>query len=157
MTRPPSNKVILTLTWGALLLWLGLTSYVSGLPGPTADRFARVVFLDFDAREFLYHTLAFAVLGLLLYRTAILHLSARTPVIFVMSVIIGTSYGIIDEAHQSFVPGRFVSALDIGYDFVGVFVGSLSGIYVSKRMIRHSTAKRSISRETSDRVHEETD
>lgn len=41
----------------------------------------------------------------------------------VYSVIILTSYGIFDEVHQYFIPGRFFDWLDLFSNFVGIILG----------------------------------
>ena len=45
--------------------------------------------------------------------------------LILLTVIFGTFYGVTDEFHQSFVPGRSVSGFDILMDSVGSFIGSL--------------------------------
>jgi VanZ family protein len=44
--------------------------------------------------------------------------------LFLLAVIFGTLYGISDEFHQSFVPGRDVSGFDVFIDFLGSAIGS---------------------------------
>lgn len=41
----------------------------------------------------------------------------------VYSVIILTAYGIFDEVHQFFIPGRFFDWLDLLSNFVGIILG----------------------------------
>ena len=68
----------------------------------------------------LCHLLEYAVLGAsCLYG---LHPAAEklTPiVIFFLTIGICTAYGITDEIHQMFVPGRDSSAADVAADFLG--------------------------------------
>jgi VanZ family protein len=72
------------------------------------------------------HALAYAGLGFLLVR--VFHTSplpgiARNAV--VLAILTGTLYGISDEWHQSFVPGREPSALDAVFDALGCAAASL--------------------------------
>ena len=45
--------------------------------------------------------------------------------IFFTSFLLAGSYGITDEIHQSFVPGRDAAAADVAADFFGAVIGSL--------------------------------
>jgi VanZ family protein len=62
----------------------------------------------------LAHAAEFAVLGALLQRAV-----GRPGLAFAL----GVSYAISDEIHQSFVPGRLGSPLDVAIDAAGVAVG----------------------------------
>lgn len=42
---------------------------------------------------------------------------------FWVAGIVAFLYGISDEIHQSFVPGRDASFLDLGVDLLGIFLG----------------------------------
>lgn len=42
---------------------------------------------------------------------------------FLISTLVGLLYAISDEIHQSFTPGRTPSAIDVGIDTCGVFLG----------------------------------
>jgi VanZ family protein len=62
----------------------------------------------------LAHAAEFAILGALLGRA-----TSSPPLAFVL----GALYAVSDEVHQSFVPGRQGSPLDVAIDTVGVAVG----------------------------------
>ena len=62
----------------------------------------------------LAHAAEYALLGALLARA-----TARTGLAFAL----GTLYAVSDELHQSFVPGRLGSPLDVAIDAAGVAVG----------------------------------
>jgi VanZ family protein len=64
----------------------------------------------------LAHAAEFAILGALLVR------ALRRPG---WAVALGIAYAVSDELHQSFVPGRQGSALDVALDSVGVVVGTV--------------------------------
>ena len=51
---------------------------------------------------------------------------------FWISSIFVSVYGIIDEIHQSFTPGRFVSFFDWCCDSIGAVLGSLIFVFVCK-------------------------
>ena len=66
------------------------------------------------------HFCAYLVLGLLLTRaTAMLSIPAG------VAVLVGWLYGVTDELHQSFVPGRSAELGDWVADALGVVVGVL--------------------------------
>ena len=60
------------------------------------------------------HAAEYAVLGALLVRA-----TGRTGLAFAL----GTLYAVSDELHQSFVPGRLGSPIDVAIDAVGVAAG----------------------------------
>ncbi len=41
-----------------------------------------------------------------------------------LAVLVATAYGVSDEWHQSFVPGRMPSLADVGADAVGALLGA---------------------------------
>ena len=66
------------------------------------------------------HVLAYAVLGLLVLRALAGGLPARvTRRIAVTTLAIVIAYGISDELHQMFVPGRTADILDVMADAAG--------------------------------------
>jgi VanZ family protein len=66
---------------------------------------------------FIYFPLAF-----LLYRS--LRNCGINRYIFVLAVVLAGIYGLSDEFHQSFVPGRDASLGDAAADFAGALLGS---------------------------------
>lgn len=73
------------------------------------------------------HVLAFAILGgTLAWGNA----HSRSELASFVTVGLGALYGVLDEWHQSFVPGRVVSVGDWAADLIGVVLG-----YFAIRMI----------------------
>jgi VanZ family protein len=68
----------------------------------------------------LVHFLAYALLGALLARG---QSAAAVPA--VVAMVLGVVYGASDEWHQSFVPGRSVSAVD----WLADSAGAIAGVY----------------------------
>ncbi len=62
----------------------------------------------------LAHTVEYAILGALL---------ARATRRAWLAVMLGVLYAVSDEIHQTFVPGRMGSPVDVAIDAVGVAVG----------------------------------
>lgn len=75
----------------------------------------------------LNHFLAYFVLGFFLHLT--LKYQTKFPAlkknILLITVIIASGYGLLDELHQLFVPGRSAEVLDWVADFIGAISGSL--------------------------------
>jgi VanZ family protein len=42
-----------------------------------------------------------------------------------LAIVLGVAYGVLDEVHQSFTPGRDTSGWDVLADSVGAIVGAL--------------------------------
>lgn len=70
----------------------------------------------------LYHILAYFFLALFLNFSLVR--GKETKFIFIV-VLISFLYGITDEIHQYFVPGRNASLSDVGINFVGIALASL--------------------------------
>lgn len=84
------------------------------------------VTIPFDAPDYYAHAAAYAVLGFLLTRAlADGQLATMTLRLALIATVLGTLYGISDEFHQSFVPGRMATVSDVIADGVGALVGGL--------------------------------
>ena len=84
------------------------------------------------------HLIAYAVFGGLIVFALVGHRrfdSFARRVAF--AAILATLYGVTDEVHQSFVPGRFPDAADALADAVGAVLGAgaIAGLY--PWMLRH--------------------
>ena len=112
--------------WGPALLFASAIFVASSIPAPTLPKT-----LLFPGQDKVVHALEYAVLGYLLARA--LHLRAQSGprlAVRLATVIAGTAlgllYGISDELHQSFVPGRAVELADLAADLTGALLGSLT-------------------------------
>lgn len=72
-----------------------------------------------DSQDKVMHLVAYAVLGLLLAKGW----PPRSGRDYLSIAIAASGYGLLDEFHQSFVPGRFASIYDWIADSAGVFLG----------------------------------
>ena len=95
--------------WLPVVAWAGLIFTLSAIP----DLGTGLGGWDLALRK-LAHAAEFAVLGLLLVR-ALAHAWA--------AFWLGVAYAVTDEIHQSFVPGRVGSPLDVAIDAAGVAAG----------------------------------
>jgi VanZ family protein len=71
------------------------------------------------------HFALYFILGALLFLACGTLRNWRHSNIYLFAVIIGILYGMTDEMHQSFVPGRMMDALDWLVDCLGVSTGTL--------------------------------
>jgi VanZ family protein len=108
--------------WLPVVAWAALIFALSSVP----DLGTGLGGWDLVLRK-LAHAAEFAVLGALLLRA-----TARSGIAFVL----GTLYAVSDELHQSFVPGRAGSPLDVALDTVGVAIGIvLSQVVRARRLV----------------------
>ena len=119
MGRAPQPQGRMTyLLWVPALLWMGLIFYVSSLPRvDMPELITRATPLPLDLLGHLggYALLAVALmLGLRSqpFRRALL-----------LALVIAAVYGVSDEVHQAFVPGRVASAGDAAADATGALLG----------------------------------
>lgn len=80
------------------------------------------------------HASEYAGLGFLLCR-ALRRREAPTTVDVAVAIVLGTAYGVSDEYHQTFVPGR--SGNDLG-DLAADAIGSSLGALLYARLIKRA-------------------
>jgi len=91
------------------------------------------VTIPFDAPDYYAHAAAYSVLGFLLTRAlAGGELAAMTLRLALIATVLGTLYGISDEFHQSFVPGRMATVSDVIADGVGALLGALVAAWIGR-------------------------
>jgi VanZ family protein len=98
--------------WGPVALYLVFLTTLSGQSG----------LLDVEVNDKLLHVAGYTVLGLLTLRA--FH-GGFGPLIgwpTVGAVVFTVGYGVIDELHQSFVPGRNASISDVVADLAGAIL-----------------------------------
>ena len=108
------------------LAWAGLIFYLSGIPGLKTP-----FSWDYILRK-LAHMFEYAVLCALVARAfAGAGLTGRRQVGY--AVILAVLYAVTDEYHQSFVPGRFCSPMDVLIDAVGAAAGYYGFLLLRRR------------------------
>jgi VanZ family protein len=95
--------------WAPVVAWAAVIFVLSSL----SDLGTGLGTWDLVLRK-LAHTAEFALLGLLLAR------ALRRDWV---AIAAGVAYAVSDELHQTFVPGRVGSPLDVAIDAVGVALG----------------------------------
>lgn len=100
------------LGWAVLIF---LLSSQSGSDLKGAERF-----FDFlPAADFFAHVALYFVLAVLVHAALRAYLPERKNMLAIDTVMFCLLYGVSDEFHQAFVPGRSVSALDLLGDVLG--------------------------------------
>lgn len=102
--------------WAAMIFFLSSQSVLPGFDASIADFLLKKT----------AHMGVYAVLYFLLWRAIQLtsHTKATTKH-WVVPFLLVIGYASVDELHQSFVPGRYVTARDIGYDLLGAGIAFL--------------------------------
>jgi VanZ family protein len=100
-------------TWGPFLLALAGVFWLSSLPGVPGSRYVW---------DKLLHVVGYAGLGVLALRAFHGSLAPLRPKTTLLAGLVVGLWGMSDEYHQSFVPGRDASAWDVVADAVGFLV-----------------------------------
>ncbi len=111
--------------WAMSVIWMGVIFGFSSLPGSAVPSGAGTY----------GHLIVYAVLGALLFR-AFMHETADSSRAFAYAVLLASFYGVTDEIHQAFVPGRVPDIADWGLDTIG----ALAGAWIALRIVRPGTA-----------------
>ncbi len=129
--RADRVRFIPALCWMALIFYLSSRSKV---PNPTN--------LSVELIAIAGHLVSFGILFLLLwYALGTIVLSSNTR--FLVAFLVTVGYGVVDEIHQAFVPGRHSSVLDVLTDAVGA--GVIILILLVWKKIDKDQAKRKLS------------
>ena len=110
--------------WLLPLGWALLIFALSSIPGAA---FPASKLLSYDK---LVHAGVYAVLGFLCFLALARASLQKTGVLVLVAGAIATLYGITDEIHQMFVPGRAADVRDVLADAVGGFLGALTASYL---------------------------
>jgi VanZ family protein len=114
--------------------WLPVIVYCTAIfvqsSFPTARQLPQWPYLDKTL-----HVAAYALLGFLVFRALSTGRLASNPTMsFIISTLFAGLYGLSDEFHQSFVPGRSPEATDVLADLIGGFCGAGIGWLRFKRI-----------------------
>ena len=132
MTTMSTSPHARRLAWSAAIGWMTVIFGASSLPGTALPSSGAAPYAHFGA---------YAVLGLLLYM-AILHDVPEPRRAFVLAVLFASAYGVTDELHQAFVPGRTPDVADWGIDTLGALCGAAMTRYAIERIARATPAAR---------------
>lgn len=128
---------VVFLSWLSVFLWMGLIFYMSARPGDDSVQMsssflslfeAFFPFMDEDALHYMVrkfaHLAEYMILVILLVNALRQHISQKM-VKYRLAGLLSLAYAVSDEVHQSFVPGRNGSILDVLIDGLGIMLGLL--------------------------------
>jgi len=101
--------------WLITIIYMGIIFYVSSQPHLRLP-------VDFWQADKFAHLLFYIPLSFLFYLS--LRASGIERYIFIISILLSCLYGVTDELHQAFVPGRVASIGDLFADSLGALTGS---------------------------------
>ncbi len=113
-------SLLTAIAWMAALFYL---SHQPTLPTPAL----------FEGQDKLFHAAAYGVLGFLLLAARPLRSGGYAARQVSASVLLASLYGISDEIHQAFVPGRSSDFLDWAADTGGALLATLLLAWISRR------------------------
>ena len=107
----------LIVLWAPVLLYMAFIFYLSSMPEPP---------LPSSVTDKQAHFSGYALLGLLVARAAAGGLGRRvTWAVALAAIALTVAYGVSDEYHQSFVPGRDSDIHDVYADAFGAVIGTV--------------------------------
>ena len=106
--------------WRAVI---GMTALfaLSAVPQPEQAGLPRIIMLP-PTWQNLLHVPAYFILAMLWWRTLRTQKWSVTASV-TAAVLVSVVYGVLDEVHQYFVPGRFLSVTDAMLNLVGAVLG----------------------------------
>ncbi len=120
---------------GILSIYCALIFYLSSLPRVPLDK-------TFEYEDKLLHLLAYGMMALLAWRS-FRHFIQDIPLLAICCIGFCGLYGLSDEIHQFYVPGRTSSVSDLAADLIGAIISVLLLIRFSKRaaIVRNRTGR----------------
>ena len=115
------------LVWGPVLVYAVAIFIQSAFPQvvPVKDGWDKVL-----------HFFGFALLGFLAARAVFLSGNIGRAAGVVVAALLAAVWGVMDEFHQSFVPGRTASVGDALADTLGAIVGAVLFTYIGVLLYR---------------------
>lgn len=128
MSRRRFPRWINVAGWISAATWAVFLVVQSGSPS-VGGYLSRILARFPDGADKVGHAGAYAVLGALL--------TLATGRVW-LAVLLATLFGVSDEIHQYFVPGRAADVYDVVADGVGALIGALSVAFLSRILGRRT-------------------
>jgi len=109
------------------LAWMGVLFYLSHQPSLPAP-------MLFPGQDKLFHAIVYGILGFLLLASRTPSAQGYTSAQLRGSVLVASLYGISDEFHQYFVPGRSSDVWDWVADTIGALIAVSLLAWLSRRL-----------------------
>ncbi len=116
-TKSCNNRMLsILLFWAPLILWMGVIFFFSSLKGKDIPSL-------FCFQDIVFHFIVYVILGFLFARVVNYNFKVSNTKIVLLTCLFGLIYGMSDEFHQMFVPGRTATLLDLTVDTLGALIG----------------------------------
>jgi len=115
------------------ITWAGVIFYLSSQPSIDTPSL-------FPGQDKLFHMIAFGVLGFFLMGGMKARSNGYRTGQFWLVVVLVTLYGLSDEFHQYFVPGRNADIFDVLADAAGALLGAWTMYYLVKILASRATS-----------------
>lgn len=125
---PRKGHIVLPLVIMAMLFWL---SSVPGKVLPEDPAYYAVFQLVSPTLQNALHVPVYAVLAWA-WHWALGAWMRKPATRALCAFMIASGYGVFDEWHQSFVPGRFASLTDVALDVAGAALGVWLAVYANR-------------------------
>ncbi len=110
--------------WLPVAIYLALIYYVSSL-----SRFN----FGWHTRDFPLHVIEYCILSVLIVRAVNSGFREKVRIrVILLSFVLAFAYAILDEIHQSFVPNRTSSLMDVTADAVGALLGIIAVCFIQR-------------------------
>lgn len=107
------------LRWIAVIGWMMVIFLVSSLPGSTIPPI-------FPLQDIAGHFIIYTILAILFARALKISIpNVKASRLYFWIIVFGIFYGLTDEIHQYFVPGRCMDIKDVLIDGLGTVLGSI--------------------------------
>ena len=117
------NKLPALTCWFFTISYMGLVFYLSSKSLPLPKMLSNA--------DKIIHAFVYFILAVLLYFSFLK--SGLRKYLLLITMIIAISYGVSDELHQYYVPGRVASIGDVIADSFGALLGSFLAAKLSSR------------------------
>jgi VanZ family protein len=114
------------LRWAAVVAWAGVIFALSSIPAQALPPEAGIVGVDKLA-----HAVVFGVLGFLVARAS----GRGGGRALVLAALCASAYGLLDEIHQRWTPGRDSSFWDFLADTIGGAAGAAAYLLLARRRV----------------------
>lgn len=121
------NSALRAVSLVLAILWMGMIYYLSAQP-------AIATLMTFPGEDKLFHAAVYGLLGILFlgaFRQG--GRGYRRPIL-VLAILLAVLYGITDEWHQSYVPGRTPDITDVIADGIGATIGVFLANWILVRL-----------------------
>ena len=113
------------ISWSSrfIRLYLPLLFYMGAIFALSSFHKVALPFVDRPSVDKIYHAIEYAVLGYLIIRALEQGFRMYGWAMIAVGIILCALYGVSDEIHQFFVPGRYFSYWDMAANTVGAALG----------------------------------